>query len=83
MTQGKGYSLEIDYWAIGVLLYEFLCGKLPFGDKLNDPFEIFREVRRKKLFYPAHISKSKHKDTIGLIDSLLEKDPARRLENGW
>jgi serine/threonine protein kinase len=28
--QGKGYSFEADYWSFGVLLYELICGKLPF-----------------------------------------------------
>ena len=64
-------------------MFEFICGKLPFGDKLNDPYEIFRSVRKRELFFPAHISQSKHKDTISLIDSLLVKDPLKRLENGW
>ncbi len=29
---GKGYSFSADYWSLGVLIYEFLCGKLPYGD---------------------------------------------------
>lgn len=29
---GKGYSFSSDIWTIGIMLYEFLCGQLPFGE---------------------------------------------------
>ena len=28
---GKGYTFNVDLWSIGVLLYEFMCGRVPFA----------------------------------------------------
>merc|ERR1712232_349610 len=30
MILGKGYGIAIDWWALGVLAYEMVCGPLPF-----------------------------------------------------
>ena len=38
---GKGYSLSVDFWSIGIITYELLCGYFPFGDDSDDPFESY------------------------------------------
>ena len=41
---GDLYSFEIDYWSIGVCLYELCCGILPFGENEDDPTNIYMSV---------------------------------------
>ena len=38
---GKGYSFEVDFLSMGILLYEFVCGKLPFAESCDKPYEIY------------------------------------------
>lgn len=40
ILSGKGYSHFCDLWSIGVCMYEFLCGGVPYGEELDDPFDI-------------------------------------------
>jgi cGMP-dependent protein kinase 1 len=35
---GKGYSYYVDIWSIGVMLYEFLTGVVPYGEETLDPY---------------------------------------------
>jgi len=41
IINGKGYSFTVDLWSIGVCLYEFMCGYVPFGDDAEDPYDIY------------------------------------------
>jgi cGMP-dependent protein kinase 1 len=41
---GKGYSYSVDLWSIGVCLYEFMCGGVPFAEDAEDPYEIYESI---------------------------------------
>lgn len=36
LVLGKGHGKGVDYWAVGVLIYEMLCGVSPFSDESQD-----------------------------------------------
>ena len=44
VIMGEGYSFSVDYWSIGICLFEFICGEVPFGEKSTDPKEIYEDV---------------------------------------
>lgn len=35
---GKGYDFYVDFWSLGICLYEFMGGGVPYGENLDDPY---------------------------------------------
>jgi cGMP-dependent protein kinase len=73
---GKGYSLAVDFWSLGVMLYEFVCCRVPFGDDEDDPYVIYQKVLERKLTYPGFIDLKLQ--SRPLIEQLLSKNPVVR-----
>merc|ERR1712217_389421 len=75
-TCKEGYGAAIDFWALGVVFFEMVCGHLPFGHKETDTKAIMKEVRKSAPQIPDGYT---DKDGRALIANLLEKDTSRRL----
>jgi cGMP-dependent protein kinase len=73
---GKGYGLNVDLWSLGVILYEFLCGGVPFGEEEDDPYAIYERVLERRLRYPNFLSSNF--PAKPLIELLLDKNPSMR-----
>ncbi|PFH53350.1 hypothetical protein AMATHDRAFT_73526 [Amanita thiersii Skay4041] len=74
MVESKEHNEKVDYWALGVLTYEFLVGNPPFEDRSSQT-NTYRRIAKVDLRLPAYISG----DAKDLITKLLQYDPARRL----
>jgi len=69
------YGFEVDIWSTGICLYEFICGKVPFGDDTEDPFYIFEEILGGDLAFPKTINDSK---LINLTRLMLDMNQRNR-----
>lgn len=41
MVEGRQYNELVDLWAVGVMLYEFINGYLPFGAETDSAYQIY------------------------------------------
>uniref|UniRef100_A0A8C6KEH7 non-specific serine/threonine protein kinase n=1 Tax=Nothobranchius furzeri TaxID=105023 RepID=A0A8C6KEH7_NOTFU len=75
----QGYGKPVDWWAMGIILYEFLVGCVPFfGDT---PEELFGQVITDDIVWPEG-DDALPVDAQHLISSLLQTNPLVRLGTG-
>ncbi|TVU05231.1 hypothetical protein EJB05_48389, partial [Eragrostis curvula] len=76
MVRGEGHGFAVDWWAVGVLVYEMAFGASPF--KGANRKETFRNVLHKEVEFPGD-SRRRTPELVDLISRLLDRDPATRL----
>uniref|UniRef100_A0A8C5HAM9 non-specific serine/threonine protein kinase n=1 Tax=Gouania willdenowi TaxID=441366 RepID=A0A8C5HAM9_GOUWI len=75
----QGYGKPVDWWAMGIILYEFLVGCVPFfGDT---PEQLFGQVITDDIVWPDG-DDTLPPDAQGLISALLQTNPLVRLGTG-
>uniref|UniRef100_A0A8C7ZZ77 non-specific serine/threonine protein kinase n=1 Tax=Oryzias sinensis TaxID=183150 RepID=A0A8C7ZZ77_9TELE len=75
----QGYGKPVDWWAMGIILYEFLVGLVPFfGDT---PEELFGQVITDDIVWPEG-DEVLPADAQALISALLQTNPLLRLGTG-
>jgi len=68
-----GHNESVDWWALGVLIFEMFAGYPPFYD--SNPYEVYRKITIGYFEFPAHFSINARK----LVTGLLEQDISKRL----
>ncbi|KAL9103192.1 MAG: hypothetical protein Q9163_001758 [Psora crenata] len=69
------HGVAVDWWSLGILLYEFLVGQPPFWD--NQPIKIYEKIVEGKIKYPPSLSQ----EAKELIGALCTINPSQRLGN--
>lgn len=73
MIMQMGHGREIDYYALGVLMYEMLVGIPPHYN--SNRAQMYSDILHKKENYPFSMSHL----AVSFIKALLQKDPKQRL----
>jgi serine/threonine protein kinase len=77
---GYGYGYEIDWWALGVVCYELICGWPPFFDR--DFHKMCEKIMTRPLLFPAKDKIVVSPDAQGFITQFLQREPFKRLGFG-
>jgi cGMP-dependent protein kinase len=81
--QGKGYSYPVDLWSLGIIMYEFMCGSVPFGEEETDPINIYNLISKSVLEYPTYFKIPQNEQSIAFINILLSRIPEARLNGDF
>uniref|UniRef100_A0AAX7V9M9 non-specific serine/threonine protein kinase n=1 Tax=Astatotilapia calliptera TaxID=8154 RepID=A0AAX7V9M9_ASTCA len=76
VLEDNDYGRAVDWWGLGVVTYEMMCGRLPFYNQ--DHEKLFELILMEDIKFPRTLSA----DAKSLLSGLLFKDPNKRLGGG-
>nr|AZJ37421.1 AKT-1b [Haemonchus contortus]AZJ37422.1 AKT-1b [Haemonchus contortus] len=76
VLEDNDYGRSVDWWGVGVVMYEMMCGRLPFYSR--DHQKLFELIMASELRFPSKLSA----EAKQLLAGLLFKDPTQRLGGG-
>ncbi|XP_026543560.1 RAC-beta serine/threonine-protein kinase isoform X1 [Notechis scutatus] len=76
VLEDNDYGRAVDWWGLGVVMYEMMCGRLPFYSQ--DHERLFELILLEEIRFPRTLSP----EAKALLASLLKKDPKQRLGGG-
>ncbi|KFQ97637.1 RAC-beta serine/threonine-protein kinase, partial [Opisthocomus hoazin] len=76
VLEDNDYGRAVDWWGLGVVMYEMMCGRLPFYNQ--DHERLFELILMEEIRFPRTLSP----EAKSLLAGLLKKDPKQRLGGG-
>jgi len=77
ILEGSSYSFQVDMWSIAICMYELMCGKVPFGDGVEDDPQLFYQyIMKGDVSFPSFIN---NENFMNLMHRMLAKDQNKRL----
>jgi serine/threonine protein kinase len=71
----KGHTKAVDWWTLGIFIYEMIAGIDPFN--ADDPMVMYTNILESKLKFPVNFDR----DAKSLVDHLLQQDVNKRYGN--
>lgn len=73
ILQELDYGASVDWWALGVLMYEMMAGQPPFEADNED--DLFESILHDDVLYPVWLSK----EAVSILKGFMQKNVAKRL----
>lgn len=83
MIRGEGYGLSCDLWSMGVVAYVLLLGRFPYEPRQATPpmmKQAIADGQTPPTFQPCRDSAPLSEVARAFLQSLLRRDPARRVD---
>ena len=79
VIRNTGHGKAVDWWALGILIYEFLVGQPPFWD--SNPMRIYEQIVAGRIKFPNPASTALDMSDAAkdIIQGLCKTDPTERL----
>ena len=73
---GQGHGKAVDWWTLGVLMFEMMVGEPPFFDE--DIMQTYQKIINASVTFPGYLSPQ----AVDFLRNLLQPKPAKRLGCG-
>jgi len=71
----KGHGKPVDWWTLGILIYEMIVGQPPFCDE--EPMGIYQKILAGKIYFPKYFDRN----AKALVKKLVTADLSKRYGN--
>merc|ERR1712070_414254 len=71
----KGHGKPVDWWTLGILIYEMIVGQPPFCDE--EPMGVYQKILAGKIYFPKYFDRN----AKALVKNILQADLSKRYGN--